>query len=472
MKKKGSSAGKLRPPIVSVVGHVDHGKTTLLDAIRKTDVASREVGGITQSIGASVVETKNKKKITFIDTPGHAAFSKMRSRGAKVADIAVLVVAADDGVKPQTREALKYIREADIPFIVAATKMDLSSASALKVRKGLEDEKVSFEKKGGDVVLIEVSAKKGKGLNELLEMINLVAEVSGVTGDPDGKLEAVVIETDKDKGGPLASVVVRNGTLKVADTIFADGLSCKVKSLFGTEGEKIDKALPGEPAQILGFAQLLPVGSLVSDEPRERAAEGKEEESERKPEGFPVIVKAKTTGSLEAVLSNLGESVSVVGSGVGEVSLSEVFLAKSAGATVIAYGVSVSKNVAKLAQSEGVKIESFELIYEIFERLEELANQEPEDFLGRAEILASFPYNNKKVAGCIVLAGRISKNDKLILKREGEELGFARVASLKKQKDEVNTVKEGEEFGVILAPQLDFEIGDVLVSVKKKARDN
>jgi len=201
-------------------------------------------------------------------------------------------------------------------------------------------------------------------------------------------------------------------------------------------------------------------------------ADNKEEESEIQPEAFPIIVKAKTTGSLEAVISNLGENVSVVGSGVGEVNLSEIILAKSAGAIVIAYGVNVSKSVIELAKSEGVKIESFEVIYKIFERLEELVNQEPEDFLGRAEILASFPYNNKKVAGSVVLAGRISKNDKLVLKRDGEELGVARATSLKKQKNEVSTIKEGEEFGVILSPQLDFEIGDVLVSMKKKAREN
>ena len=466
MKKKTDTAKRLRPPIVTVLGHVDHGKTSLLDAIRKTQVAVKEAGGITQSIGASLVETKDNKKITFIDTPGHAAFSKMRSRGANVADIAVLVVAGDDGIKPQTEEALKYIKEAQLPYIVAITKMDLASASASKVKKQLEDEGVSFEKKGGDVPLVEVSAKKGEGLDELLEMINLVAEVSGVSGDPKQALEAVVIETDKDKRGPLASVVVRDGKLKAGDTIYSDELSCKVRGLFGAKSEKIEEVLPGEPAQILGFTILPPIGSLVLDKPQ-LAAFAKNEQK-IKTEGYPVVVKAKSTGSLEAVLSNLPETVSVTGSGVGEVNQGDIFLAKSSGAPILAYAVKVRKSVIKLAQSEGVKIESFDVIYAIFERLQVLVSQESEDFLGKAEILASFPYNNKKVAGCIVLAGRISKNDRLTLSRKEEELGVARVVSLKREKKNISTANEGEEFGVILSPQLDFEIGDVLVSVKKK----
>ena len=261
---------KLRPPIVTVLGHVDHGKTTLLDAIRKTSVVKKEAGGITQSIGASVVTTKAGlpaqvgKKITFIDTPGHAAFSSMRSRGAKVADIAILVVAANDGVKPQTREALKHILEAKIAYIVAITKIDLASAKIESARSGLEKIGVSFEGSGGQVPLVLVSGKTSQGVEELLEMINLVAEVNEVKGDSEGALEAVVIEVSKDRKGPLASVVVRNGTLKVTSEIAAGGETGKGRGIFDDRGKTVKQVLPGYPGQILGFSQLPPVGAKVT----------------------------------------------------------------------------------------------------------------------------------------------------------------------------------------------------------------
>lgn len=469
MKK--AQKGKLRPPVVVVLGHVDHGKTTLLDAIRKTNVAAREAGGITQSIGASTVTSKEAKRITFIDTPGHVAFSQMRSRGATVADIALLVVAATDGVKPQTVEALKYIKDAKIPFIVVVTKMDLPSASVKKIQAQLEKEKVAFEGKGGDVILVKVSAKKTKGLEELLEMISLVAEVAEVSADEKGKLEAVIIETAKDKKGPLTSVIVRNGNIKVGDVIYSEEMSCKVKGLFGSNGKPIKKVLPGEPGQILGFSPLPPVGAFVTDTPNgKKVADSRLEEriDDKESEGFRVLTKAKSAGSLEALLTNLPNGLVVVGSGVGDVNQSDVFLAKaSEKAIIVAFGVKAPREVANLAQSEGVRIEVFDVIYEIFEKLEELMSEDTEEVLGKAEILASFPYNKKKVAGGIVLKGRIAKQDRLILQRGKVQIGTARVASLKKQKESVSVVNKGEEFGLILEPQLDFAKGDMLVSVRK-----
>lgn len=459
---------KLRPPIVTVLGHVDHGKTTLLDAVRKTKVAAKEAGGITQSIGASVVTTKENKKVTFIDTPGHVAFSSMRSRGAKVADIAILVVAADDGVKPQTKEALKHIIEAKIPYIVAITKIDLPTADVNLVRGQLEKIGVLFEGRGGQVPQLAVSGKTGKGIEALLEMVVLVAEVNEIKADSQGDLEAVVIETSKNKGGPLVSVVVRNGTLQVAQKIIADGVPGKVRGLFDDKGKSIKQVIPGHPGQILGFGELPPVGSRVrflGEEKKilkeEKRALGKEVGEEQ----IPFVIKAQTKGSLEAILENLPEKAVVISSGIGEVNESDIFLAKPAGAYILAFETKASSTVVKLAETEGVSIEKFDVIYKLFEKIEELIKESEKEVLGKAQVLASFPYNDKKVAGCKVVSGRITKAKSLVLMRDEKELGEAKIVSMKKEKQAIIEAKEGEEFGVILEPQLDFKIGDMLVSV-------
>jgi len=461
---------KVRPPIVTVLGHVDHGKTTLLDALRKTSVARKEAGGITQSIGASVVTTKEGKKITFIDTPGHAAFAEMRSRGAKLADIALLVVAVDDGVKPQTLEALKYIKEAKIPFIVVISKIDISSAIE-PVKGQLEKEGVLFEGRGGDTPVIALSAKTKKGIDELIEMIILVSEVNEIKADEKGALEAVVIETGKDSRGPLASVVVREGTLSVRDEISMDGIECKVRGLFDYEGKSIKKALPGEPVLILGLKELPPVGakvtSLKNGEVKKEITKRDLKSSSVEEGEVGVVFKAKSAGALEALLANLPEKVVVVNSGVGAVNESDVFFAKSAEAYIFAYEVKVPSAVKKLAETEGVKIESFDIIYKLFERLQELVQEGQIKILGKAKIVASFPFNDQKVAGCKVLSGRIADKDTMLLMREDKEVGELRVVSLKKERKTIKEAKEGEEFGVIFKPQLDFEKGDVLVSFRK-----
>lgn len=465
---------KPRQPIVTVLGHVDHGKTTLLDVIRKTSVAQKEMGGITQSIGASTVATREGKRITFIDTPGHAAFAKMRSRGAKLADIAILVVAADGGVKPQTIEAIEYIKKAEIPFIVAITKIDISSALIENVKGQIEKEGVLFEGRGGNIPLVLLSAKENKGINELLEMIILVSEVNEIKADEKADLEAVVIETNKDARGLFVSVVVRNGTLSVRDEISTDNISCRVKGLFNKEGKPIKKVLPGEPVLILGFKELPLIGAKVRF-----AAEGKESKvTEGKTLGAkPFIVKegqvaavfkTESAGALEALLSNLPADVIAVSSGVGPISESDVFFAKSAGAAhIFGFEVKTSLSVKKLAETEGVKIESFDIIYKLFERLEELIKEGQSEILGKAEIVASFPFNNKKVAGCKVVSGKIGIKDVVKLMRKDSEIGEAKVVSLRKEKKAIQEAKEGEEFGTILSPQLDFEKGDMLVSVKQ-----
>lgn len=461
---------RIRAPIVTVLGHVDHGKTTLLDALRKTNIAVTEAGGITQSTGSSVVTTKEGKKITFIDTPGHAAFSDMRSRGAKVADIAILVVAADDGVKPQTKEALKLIKEAQIPLIVAISKIDLPSQNIEGVKGQLEKEGLLFESRGGDTPVVPVSAKKGKGIDELLETISLVAEVHEIKGDPARDLEAVVIESSRDKRGAFANVIVRNGTLMVGEDIYAENVGFRIRALFNYKGESVREVLPGEPAQILGFEEIPPVGAKVTNKGSLAGGEVKDEVQKvgKLSEGqIAVILKARSIGSLEALVANLPPNIVVIGSGVGDVNESDVLNAKSSNARIFAFESDVSANVAKLAETEGVHIEKFEVIYELLERLSELLKKGQVEILGKAEILAVFPFNNKKVAGCKAFEGRIAKNDNIIVTRGEKEVGMAKAVSMKRQKNTLTEAKAGEEFGVIFEPQLDFEIGDVLVSVRK-----
>jgi len=455
-----------RAPIVCVLGHVDHGKTTLLDAIRKTNIALREVGGITQKIGASVVDIGSNKKITFIDTPGHATFSKMRSRGAKVADIAVLVVDASDGVKPQTIEALQIIKKEELPFIVAMTKIDLPAVNIEGTKGRLEKEGVIFEGRGGATPLVLVSAKEGKGIKELLETITLLAEIHDVKGNPKAVLESVVIESSKENRGVVASVIVRNGTLKVGDEIKTENVKGRVRALFNDLGKSVKEVYPGEPAQVLGFEEVPSVGGKIdigtlqgeNNEVREKIQPAKEGE-------IPIFIKAKDAGALEALEGSLPEKIIVIQKGVGDINESDILSAKSAGASVFAYGVSLSGSVSKLAETEGVVIEKFEIIYELLERLEEILRKGEVEIMGKAEILASFPFNQKKIAGCKVVSGRIAVKDRLVLLRGEKELGKVRALSIKKQKEELAEVKQGEEFGILFEPQLDFLKGDVLVSV-------
>lgn len=469
----------IRPPVVVILGHVDHGKTSLLDYLRKTSIVDREKGGITQSIGASVVTLKDGSKITFIDTPGHAAFSNMRSRGAKVADIAVLVVAGDDGVKTQTKEALEVIRSEGLPFIVAVTKIDLKTSSLSFVRSQLEAEGVYFEGYGGDVPLIGVSSITGEGINDLLEIINLVAQIKGLTGDKFGELEAVVIETFKDKAGPKASVIVRNGTLCVGQDIFSDKVGGRVRAIFDDLNKQVKEVSAGYPACILGLSELPPVGSIISQKKLTGISTAKNEAREDEiympksnafsEENFKlsVIIKAHNEGTRESILASLPRDVFVVYSGIGDVSESDVFAAKSSNAIILAFEVRIPSAVFLLAKTEDVKIESFDIIYKLIERVSELINEEEFEELGRANILAIFPFDNKNICGVKVVSGRLTKSDKLILMSQEKRKGETKIVSMRRGKNDINEAKQGEECGVLCIPQLDFAIGDVLVSVRK-----
>ena len=459
-----------RPPIVVVLGHVDHGKTTLLDAIRKTDIAKKEAGGITQKIGASQITVQGERKITFIDTPGHAAFSQMRSRGAKVADLAILVVAADDGVQPQTKEAIEHIRESQLPFIVAITKADLPSASAETVLGQLEKEGVSLEKRGGDNPWLPISAKTGTGIQDLLDLILLLAEVKEIKGDPEGPLEAVVIETSKSKGGCLISAVVRNGKISLGDTIFAEKENCKVKNLTTTTGP-VTEVKPGDPVQILGFSRL----PVVGDKIRATAipftfsdSQSLRNQAEITEGQIGIILKAQNAGSLEAIIDSLPEEIAVVGSGVGDIFEGDVLSAKASGAElIISFESKPASSVLKLAEAEGVEIISFDIVYKLFEELEERIKKGKAVVLGKAEVIAEFPFDGKKIAGCRVTQGKITKGDEILLMRGEEQVAKVKAVSLKKQKQEISEATGGVEFGVLFEPQFDFKVGDVLISQQR-----
>lgn len=477
-KEKTISQKSSRPPVVAVLGHVDHGKTSLLDKIRKTNVVAKEFGGITQHIGAYQVKVKNRL-ITFIDTPGHEAFSEMRSRGAKVADLAVLVIAADEGVKPQTLESLKYISQAKIPYLVAINKIDKPNLDIDWVKKEMAKNDILVEDQGGKIVSVLTSAKTGKGIDELLEMILLVAEMEEIKGDTKAKLKAVVIESKLDKRrGPLATVLVRDGSLEVGDQIEADGAFAKIKAMFDENGQLVKLAGPSKPVEVLGFKTVPPIGSLVkgtekiiaplSEQPKTELAK-KEEAEENK---LRLVIKADVNGTLEAILAGLPKEVEMIDSGVGEVNESDVLLAGTTGAEIIAFNIKTPVKVKKLAETEKVKISDYQIIYKLFEEIEEKVKKlmEPfagEEILGRAEILKEFEIDKKRIAGCRVIEGEVKKRDKLHLQRGEKLVGDCRIKSMKTGKEKIEGAKAGEEFGAILSPSLDFEIGDMLLSYRK-----
>lgn len=459
-----------RPPIVAVLGHVDHGKTTLLDAVRKTNIASGEAGGITQSIGAWQVTTKEGKKITFIDTPGHEAFRAMRSRGAEVADIVVLVVAADDGVMPQTKESLGYIKETKTPFLVAITKIDLATAQPEKVKNQLLKEGILLEGHGGDVVAIEVSAKTGKGINELLEMIVLLAEMNQITGDVNSPLEAPVIEARLDRRkGVVVHVVLRDGSLSIGDTVSAEGIEAKIRGIFDEYGKPAKEVLPGRPAEILGFSEIPPVGSVLRPKGiqiRKEAKEGKKTDWESN--GLPIVIKTDTQGSLEAITKSLGSKVRILFSGIGDISETDIVNASLAQAVVVGFNVRFSKEMERLAQEEGVIVHAYKIIYELLADVDkwiiEKEEMEKEKILGRAQILAEFGQGKEKIAGCRVLEGKLTSSARLRLVRDGEIIAATKPASIKKGKEKIDKVEQNEEFGILFSPQVDFKIGDVIES--------
>lgn len=476
-----------RPPIVTILGHVDHGKTTLLDFIRKSSVAAKEHGGITQHIGAYQVEHAGKL-ITFIDTPGHAAFEKMRSRGAKVADIAVLVVAADDGVMPQTIEALKHIHEAKVAMIVAVNKIDLPGIDVkvqlAKIKKQLSDQKVNLEEYGGDVPLVPLSAKTGEGVDKLLEVITLIAELHELKGDPSLPPAGVVIESSLDKfKGPIATLLIRNGTLNKGDQMVVGGIKGKVRGLFDFNGKSVLQAGPSMPVEVLGLEGVAQVGATLGQEKMDQSIKAEaatliDRLKTEKDKTLKVIIKADKQGSLEAIQTSLEkfneerEVVNFIFTGTGDIGEENIKLAATVGAIVIGFNVKVAPTAQKMAENEHVLIRTYNIIYELLEDVEEVVSTllevgQLEEVLGRANIIAEFPYGKgERIAGCRVIEGSIAKGQKIRVVREGEVIGETKIKSLRKVKEEVNKVEKGSDCGMLFDPPVDFQINDIVESFR------
>lgn len=512
--KSSSSQDSLKfyPPVVVVLGHVDHGKTTLLDVIRRTDVAQKEHGGITQKIGASTIEIIHeglKRKITFVDTPGHEAFVKMRSRGAQVADIGLLIVSSLDGIMPQTKESIKLLMEAKIPFIVVLTKADLPEKNPEKIKQQLLKEGVMLERLGGDIPVIEVSAKTNKNIKELLDLILLTLEIEGypfVALNEKGLLKAIIVESKLDpKVGPKATVVIKNGKINLKDEISCEGIRGKVKAIITDKGEHVSNAVIGDAVEILGFEKVPPVGGIVNvwghaqglssvgDSSAALASElfasdaASNIHSARSYKSSPfsigensvssqrlvleptlsLILGADTQGSLEAIVNSLPKTVNIILQKTGDITQADIFLAKSVGAIVLSFNTKLKPEVISFAATEKVLLKNYAIIYELIDEIKDVLEGKKlaleEKIFGRAKILASFPFEKTKVLGVIVLEGRIAKGDKVRLVRGEETIGESSVSSLRKGKDQTSKVEKGQEAGVLLSPSLDFTIGDMLV---------
>ena len=482
-----------RPPIVAILGHVDHGKTTLLDYIRKSNITDREYGGITQKIGAYEISTEFKEyktnKITFIDTPGHEAFTKLRARGANVADIALLLIDGKDSVMPQTVESISHIKAAKIPFIVIINKIDLPEINPEKVKNDLLKYEVMTEDKGGKIPVALVSAKTGKGISELLETILFIASDLKLNFDEKNPALAYIIETKKDRRGIVASVIIKDGTIKIADTLFVNDQKIKVKSLINDLGKSISQVLPSSPFEVLGFNNMPEVGGLITQQPvssnTSTTIDNKQpvisvpltlEDVLRTPvveKKLAAIIKADSQGSVEALKNSLKDNpnLNIVLLAVGEINKSDIFLAKATKSIIIGYTVKTSAEAADLAKQEKVIIKSYQIIYELLDELNEVANlikekeEKEKNLKGEARIIANFIIEREKIFGVSVIKGKINLGDQLECFRKNKLIGKTKLVSLKVRAKIVNEVKKGQEAGMIFGPPLDFVVGDVVKSI-------
>lgn len=485
-------ATQKRPPVITIMGHVDHGKTSLLDYIRKTRVAAREAGGITQHIGAYQV-TFQGEKLTFIDTPGHAAFNKMRQRGSQLTDIVVLVVAADDGVKPQTIESIRHIKEAGVPVVVAINKIDLPNTFPDMAKAQLAEQGILVQGYGGDIDTIELSAKTGQGVDTLLETLVAMAELNGYAADADAPLKAIVIESAKDpRRGSVASVIVQQGTLKVRQDIFTETASGRVKLLSDEDGTSLQTVTPGSPAEIIGFEEVPEVGETVCDMDAEYPVEEETVDDEAtesarsarfagldfgaliedKPK-LKLIIKADVSGTLEAITQTLdSESTELLESGVGQVTEGDVDLAQASDAMIIAFHIKVSKQLKQYAKDHGVRLKTYDVIYHLIEDLQKLMlklmdSSIDEVVTGEAEVLQIFEMRGERIAGIKVKTGEIKKHDLLHMKRGDEVLFNPVIKSMMHGKQEIDIVKVKNECGLTFKNRkLDFQPGDILVAYK------
>lgn len=473
-----------RPPVVTIMGHVDHGKTSLLDYIRQAKVAAGEAGGITQHIGAYQAQ-HDGKTITFLDTPGHAAFSKMRSRGANITDLAVLVVAADDGVMPQTVESIKYIHNAKVPMIVAVNKIDLPGVNAETVKAQLTEHGVYVTGYGGDVEVVELSAKTGQGVDTLLETILMLGEILELQADPAASFQGVVIESSKDKfRGSLATVLVKQGSLHVRDPLYTSDVEGSVRTMTDALGKQLTVITPGMPAEITGFNAVPEVGSVVTTmKPEEVVAESKPMvldfaamlAGESDAPKLRLIVKADYAGSLEAVLGSIeNEHIEVIHTGIGDVSESDIQLAETSKSMIITFQTKVSGAMKKLADRSGVKVKTYRIIYELIEDIERavyllLHPGEAEEKLGTAEVLQIFNIRGDLILGCRITERVVRKGELVHIQRQGQSIADGQITSLKQGKTDIDSASEGDECGIVVKFKSGGKeplVGDILQSYK------
>lgn len=509
-KSKHASKMVPRPPVITVMGHVDHGKTTLLDAIRRTNVTEQEFGGITQHIGAYQVDWHGKK-ITFLDTPGHEAFTAMRARGASVTDIAVLVVAADDAVMPQTVEAIDHARAAEVPIIVAINKIDKAEANVERTMQQLSEHNLMAEEWGGDTITVKMSAKKGEGIDELLEMILLVAEMADLHAEASAsRVVGSVVEAKVDRGkGPVATLLIQRGTLKIGTAVVAGAAFGKIKAMFDDKGERLSKAGPATPVEILGLSTTPQAGDQlvsVKDEREARAIAEKRAQENRDEKlasttkitledlykqiqdgvvrKLKVVLKADVQGSEEVVRQSLlgiehaEVKVDIIHSSVGHINESDVLLASASDAVVIGFNVKVDPQVAKVAEANHVEIRTYKVIYELTKEVRAAMSGllEPtieEEKLGEAEVRATFRVPGAGIiAGCMVTSGRVVRNEEVRVLRDGKVIHQGKLDTLKHVKDEVREMAQGFECGIHSQGFQDSQEGDIIecYTLKKIAR--
>ena len=495
----------LRPPVVTVMGHVDHGKTKLLDAIRKTKVAEGEAGGITQHIGAYQV-TVNGRKVTFLDTPGHEAFTALRARGAKVTDIVILVVAADDGVKPQTVEAIDHARAAGVPIIVAINKIDKPEANLDQVKRQLSDLGLMPEEWGGETVMVPISAKQGTGISELLEMILLVADLQELKADPNAVPLGIVIESRLDKGrGPVATVLVKNGTLKIGDVFTSGKTFGKIRALFTDSGARLEKAGPAMPIEVLGAIEVPNAGDLLQVMPSEKEARllaeqrsdaqsrvlrGKvvslEDFSKHIKEGvgldLNLVVKADVNGSVGAILESLSNlkvgniGVHIIHSGVGAMTESDVMLAKASDGILLGFNVGSEGNTDSVAQTEGVEIRKYNIIYKLIDdvhlAMEGMLEPEYEEVvIGHAEVRQLFSFSKLGViAGSFITDGKMVRGAGMRIIRNKAKVYEGKLESLKRFKEDVKSVEQNFECGIAIPGYSEFKIGDIVEAFETREK--
>jgi translation initiation factor IF-2 len=492
-KGKGKEKLSVRPPVVTVMGHVDHGKTTLLDVIRKTNVTAQEVGAITQHIGAYQALVDGRK-ITFLDTPGHEAFTVMRARGAQATDIVILVVAADDGVMPQTVEAIDHAKAAKVPIVVAINKIDKPDANPERIKQQLADLGLVVEEWGGDTVCVPISAKQGQGISDLLENLFLVADILELKADPDSAAEGVTIEAKLDKTkGPLATFLVQKGTLRRGDIVVAGSAWGKIKAMFDDTGKQVHKAEPSTPVKVLGLNEVAKSGDLFIVPPNEHEARSIAEKqkyprlrptlslsalssqiSDGQLKELNIVLKTDVEGSIEPIKTSVEKlgtdkiKARVIHAASGSITESDVLLASASKGIIIGFNTPASPGATQLANVEAVGIQHYDVIYKLIEDMDRTLKGmlEPtyaEVLSGRAEIRAVFPSGKLgKIAGVYVMEGKVSRDSQVKILRQNKVISDSRVSSLKRFKDDVAEVSAGLECGLGIEGVVDFQVGDII----------